>query len=285
MKTIAICAKPDTPMVALIGGTLVDWLKQRDQIILMDEMASVQIRKPADRIIENTIPPQTDLVIVLGGDGTILRVARLLEDHQTPIMAVNLGGLGFLTSFTPEEMLQELDKILQNRFQVLNRLMLQTRLFRDNTLIYENTILNDVVFKESTLSRIIKLSTWVDDVPITTYHGDGLIISTPTGSTGYSLSAGGPIICSHLKAIILTPICPHSFAHRPIVIGPEQVVEVRLESSHGEVSLTIDGQVRYAMQYRDKVLVTGAPVQTRLIQNPNTTYFQVLSHKLKWGLI
>jgi NAD+ kinase len=283
MKRIAICAKPESPHVASVGCTLVDWLRERDYLVYLDEMASFQIERSSDTRISDTIPREIDLVVVLGGDGTILRVARMMEDYDTPIMAVNLGGLGFLTSFTPEEMYQELDKILENRYLVSSRTMLRTQHYQGDNLIHENTMLNDVVLKKSTLSRIIRLRTNVDSIPITTYYGDGLIISTPTGSTGYSLSAGGPIICSHLQALILTPICPHSFTHRPIVIGSDQVVEVQLESTHGEVSLTIDGQVAYPMQYGDRVVITTAPVMTRLIQNPNTSYFQVLCQKLKWG--
>jgi NAD+ kinase len=283
MKSVAIFAKPEQQQVAAIGSELFDWLIQRNLDVYFGEMTAVQIDRKPKEILTNSIPGYIDLVIVLGGDGTILRVARLLKSHETPLMAVNLGGLGFLTSFGLDEMFRELQKILMGDYTFSTRSMLQAQQVHGDDVVREFTILNDVVIKKATLARIIRLEAWVDNEKITTYLGDGLIVSSPTGSTGYSMSAGGPIICPHMHALVLTPICPHTFTHRPIVLGPDQEVEVVLASSDSEVYLTLDGQEGFPMTFRERVKVRRAPVFTRLIQNPNTSYFQVLCHKLKWG--
>ncbi len=284
MKSVAIFAKPRTEHIAEIGSRLMDWLNARGIDVYLGELTASQIdRKPRD-IITTEIPETVDLIIVLGGDGTILRVSRLLKtEKRIPIMAVNLGGLGFLASFSYEELYPRLQKILAGEFTVSRRSMLHVRHFHKDELLHEFTPLNEVVVKKGILARIIRLKTSVDREYITTYVADGLIISTPTGSTGYSMSAGGPIICAHMDALVLTPICPHTFTHRPVVIGADQVVEVVLVSSDSEVFLSIDGQEGFPMSFKDKIVVRRSPHDTHLIQNPKQTYFRILRRKLKWG--
>jgi len=173
--------------------------------------------------------------------------------------------------------------VLDGEFSVSRRLMLIARHYRDSALIHESRVLNDVVINKAALARIIKLETMVDSERITTFMCDGLIVSTPTGSTAYSLSAGGPIICPGLKAMVLTPICPHTLTNRPILLGSEQILEIRLDSEDSEVTLTLDGQIGYHMNYRDYVVVSRATHELGIIQNPEKSFFEVLSHKLKWG--
>ena len=284
MKSVAIFAKHDKEKVVKIGEPLVDWLEAQNLDIYFGDLTAEQISRPAKAILYDKIPKFIDLVIVLGGDGSILQTARKVLSYDTPVMAVNIGGLGFLTAFNPNEIYQQLSEILRGNYKVSPRSMLKVTHYRDDVILNNFTILNDVAVKKATLSRILGLVTYVDGELITTYLGDGLIISSPTGSTGYSLSANGPIISPRMKALVLTPICPHTLTHRPIVIGEEHSVEVRLMSSHSEVLLTLDGQIGFPFKFGDRVVVKNAPEQLRLIQNPSKSFFGVLRHKLKWGI-
>ncbi|MBN1552777.1 NAD(+)/NADH kinase [bacterium] len=283
IKSVAIYGKPDTPRVTEIGNRLFDWLKNRNISVYLGEVTARQIDRTPVGILLDSIPTIIDLVIVLGGDGTILRVARMLESHDTPIMAVNTGGLGFLTGFKQDELYEQLANVLAGDFKVSKRSMLKAQLFRGEECIHDYVILNDAVIKKSTLARIIKLETRLNGEMITAYHGDGLIVSSPTGSTGYSLSAGGPIIVPHMNALVLTPICPHTLTHRPIVVSENDIVEVILISADSHVLLTVDGQLGFPMTCGDRVMIRRAAQETHMIQNPNTTFFEVLCEKLKWG--
>ncbi len=284
MKSIAIFAKPKLESISKVGSDLIQWLIDRGCDVYLEEMPGLFIERQPTGFLKDTIPSFIELVIVLGGDGTILRVARALKSYDTPLMSVNLGGLGFLTAFTIDQLYPHLQRILEGRFTVSRRLMLTAQHYRNNRLVHEASVLNDVVINKAALARIIQIETKVADKPLTTYLCDGLIVATPTGSTAYSLSAGGPIICPDMDALILTPICPHTLTNRPIVVGVNQTVELILNTPNSEVSLTLDGQIGYQLHYKDKILVKRAPHEIGIIENPDTTFFQVLSHKLKWGL-
>jgi NAD+ kinase len=191
--------------------------------------------------------------------------------------------LGFLTAFTVGECLRNLERIIVGDYKVSSRFMLRCVHFRGSERLHECNVLNDVVINKATLARIIQLKTKVNDMLITTYLADGLIVSSPTGSTAYSLAAGGPIIVPNMEAMILTPICPHTLTNRPIVLGSDQKVEIQLMSDDSEVLVTLDGQIGFPLHYHDRVVVTRASHELRLIENPDMTFFDVLSHKLKWG--
>jgi len=283
MESIAIIAKPKHEPVRIIGEQIFDWLIERNFKVYLGEMTNSYIGRDPAGIIGKEIPEFIDLVVVLGGDGTILRVARSLKSFNTLILPINLGGLGFLTSFTQDQVIDSLKVIWEGNYTVSKRLMLKARMYRGDKLLHDSRVLNDVVINKAALARIIKLDTRVDDELITTYLCDGLIVATPTGSTAYSLSAGGPIIWPHLEAMTLTPICPHTLTNRPMVIGSQQTVEISLVSQDSEVTLTLDGQVGYEMNYLDKVVVTRDSHEIGIIQNPEKSFFDVLSHKLKWG--
>ncbi len=251
--------------------------------VYLGETTALIIEKNVTGILKESIPEYIDLVIVLGGDGTILRVSRALESYRTLILPINLGGLGFLTAFPREQLFNSLESVLTDDYSVCRRLMLKAEHYRGDTLLHQGAVLNDVVINKAALARIINLETRVDGKLITTYLSDGLIVSTPTGSTAYSMAAGGPIVCPQLDVIVLTPICPHTLTNRPIVLGSDQVIEIFLDSADCEVTLTLDGQTGYQLMYRDRVVISRLSQDLALIRNPDKTFFDVLSHKLKWG--
>lgn len=223
---------------------------------------------------------KTDFVIVLGGDGTILRVARQLSGTNLPLLGVNLGQMGFLAEVEPPMLEAGLDMLLEGQYKVRHRLMLSARVFRDDRPVAEYTALNDVVISKGPFSRIIYLDTYVNDKHLETYPSDGIIISTPTGSTGYSLSAGGPIVNPALDVMIITPICPHLLHHRSVIVASHERVSIHPWTRQAEVILTVDGQVGFQLQDGDEVQVTRAPLTTPLVQLHGTDFYTLLHRKL-----
>jgi NAD+ kinase len=283
MHSIAIVGKQKHVQLPFIGAKLFDFLHERSIKIYFEQSNSMQIERKPDGIFQNSIPEFIDLVIALGGDGTILRIARSLNGCPIPVMAVNLGSLGFLTAFTLDELIPGLERILSGEYAVSSRLMLSAEHYHNNALTNRVSVLNDVVINKATLARIIQLETKINQKAITKYLCDGLIVSTPTGSTAYSLSAGGPIIQPMMEAFVLTPICPHTLTNRPIVVGSSQEIQIQLVSSGSEVLITLDGQIGWPMSYLDHVTVRKSPNEFLLIENSNIHFFEVLQHKLKWG--
>ena len=234
-------------------------------------------------IEKENIPQESDLIIVFGGDGTLLSVSRLDNVTDIPILAVNLGGLGFLTEIRVEEIEDALAKVLDSDYDIEKRMMFDVQLKRaGDGKVEKFTVLNDVVVNKGALARMIDLDTYVNEKFLNSYRVDGLIISTPTGSTGYSLSAGGPIIYPSLKLIAIIPICPHTLTNRPIILEDEKEVMVSLRSGD-DVYLTMDGQVGVLMNIGDQVRVYKSEKNVTLIKSPFRNYFEVLKEKLKWG--
>jgi NAD+ kinase len=231
------------------------------------------------------IPPEefaglADLLIVLGGDGTILRVARQFSGTNLPLLGVNLGQMGFLAEVEPPLLEEALQLLLEGRYKVRHRLMLSTRVLRDGQQAAEYTALNDIVVGKGPVSRIIYVGAYVNDKHLESYPCDGLIVATPTGSTGYSLSAGGPIVNPALDVMIITPICPHLLHHRSVVVASSERVSLRVQTRQAEVMLTVDGQVSLPLQDNDEVQVTRAPLTTPLIQLQGTDFYTLLHRKL-----
>ncbi len=223
------------------------------------------------------------LIIVLGGDGTLLSVARQLKGKDVPILGVNLGGLGFLTEIPVEELPAMMTSILAGNYTVSRRMMLTVTVRRKGEEIYNLSILNDAVITKDALARIIDIETYVGDEYLTTYRGDGLILSTATGSTGYSLAAGGPILYPSLEHVIVTPICPHMLTNRPIILPEDAVIRALLASRDERVILTLDGQIGFPLDFGDEVVVARSPYRVDLIKSAAVGYFEVLRTKLKWG--
>jgi NAD+ kinase len=283
VRRVGIVAKPDAPRAPEVLTRLVDWLSARGlEVTLEKETAGIV---PAVRVATASkpeLPGMSDLLLVLGGDGTLLSMARAVGDLGVPILGVNLGGLGFLTATTLDEMLPALEALLAGRLAVEERMMLAARLVRGGQALSEHIALNDVVITKSAMSRIIDLSVSVDGRHATGYRADGLIVSTPTGSTAYNLSVGGPILFPTLDAVVLTPIAPHTLSNRPIVLPGTQRIDVTLRGE-SEVMLTMDGQVGVHLRSGDVVQIEKAAARIRLLRFPQKDFFSVLRTKLKWG--
>jgi NAD+ kinase len=224
-----------------------------------------------------------DLIVVFGGDGTILRTARLVRDRDVPIVGINLGVFGYLTEVNLDEMYSALEVILAGEFQVEKRMMLDVEINGRGETLLEGSVLNDVVINRGNLSRIVDLETTVDDRYMTTFKADGLIISTPTGSTAYSLSAGGPIVFPELYSIIINPICPHTLTNRPIILPESAEIKVTLRTMEKGANVTLDGQVSFTVKSGDTVTIRKSRYVTTLVSSPHRGYLEILRTKLGWG--
>ena len=283
MTRIGLVAKPDAAEAQRVVSQLLDWFGARGLgVVLEKETAGLVPAAAVASALKSDLPGQVDALIVLGGDGTLLSMARAVGDLGVPILGVNLGGLGFLTATTLDEMLPALEALLAGGMAVEERMMLGARVLRGVQTVGEHVALNDVVITKSAMSRIIDLAISVDGRHATSYRADGLIISTPTGSTAYNLSAGGPILFPTMDAVVLTPIAPHTLSNRPIVLPGAQRVDVTLLVDQ-EVMLTMDGQVGVRLRQGDVVQVEKAPARIRLLRFAQKDFFSVLRTKLKWG--
>lgn len=281
MKNIAIFAKVHDPRCQDVALQLISWLKGRGLIPLVEAHLARHLGFKEDIISD--IPDKTDLVVVLGGDGTLISVARLIGDREVPILGVNLGSLGFLTEITLDELCASVDRYISGEYRVSERMMLHVEIVREGSLIEEKRVLNDLVINKGALARIIDLETTINGNYLTTFKGDGLIISTPTGSTGYSLSANGPILYPELDCFVITPICPHTLTNRPIVVASDSLITVALKCINEDVFLTLDGQVGVELKCGDVIRTRKADKRTRLIISSSRDYFEILRTKLKWG--
>jgi len=282
MKTIGILTKPKFPDVKHILTDLVAWLRERKKEVVFDAKTAALVGESAS-YQKTQIATRSDMVLVLGGDGTMLSAARLLEERAVPILGVNMGGLGFLTEITLDQLYPALEKVFAQEFRVEERLMLRADIHRHGEHVAKATVLNDVVVSKGTLARMIEIQILIDGQFVTRLRGDGLIVSTPTGSTAYSLSAGGPIIHPTVQALILTPICPHTLTHRPLLVPRGVALEVTLTSQVEGAMATFDGQVGVALVQGDTVAVAVSEHRTQLIRLPDRTYYDLLRRKLKWG--
>jgi NAD+ kinase len=283
MMRVGIAVKPDAPQAPAVLTRLVSWLIQRGLWVALEkEAAGLVPGCPAAAVRKEDLPAQVDVVIVLGGDGTLLSMARAVGDLGVPILGVNLGGLGFLTATTLEEMFSAVAALLAGELEVEDRMMLAARVRRRGEAVFEHVALNDVVILKSAMSRIINLAVSVEGRYATAYRADGLIISTPTGSTAYSLSAGGPIVFPGMDAIVITPVCSHTLTNRPIVLPGTHRLEVTLQTAQ-QVMVTLDGQVGIDLEESDTVEVWQASARIRLVRVPQKDFFSVLRTKLKWG--
>ncbi len=282
MKTIGILTKPKFPDVKTIVKDLVAWLRERKKDPLFDSTTAALLGEPATAQ-KTQIAALADMVLVLGGDGTMLNAARLVSERAVPILGVNMGGLGFLTEVSLDQLYPALEKVLAHEFSLDERLMLQASIHRHGEDVARATVLNDVVVSKGTLARMIEIQITVDGQSVTSLRGDGVIVSTPTGSTAYSLSSGGPIMHPSVQGLILTPICPHTLTHRPLLIPSYVSVEVSLTSRDEGAMTTFDGQVVVSMTQGDTVTIRASDHRTQLIRFPDRTYYEVLRKKLKWG--
>jgi NAD+ kinase len=282
VKTIGILTKPKFPDVKPTLKELVAWLRERQKEVILDT-ATAQMIGESGTYQKTQIAALSDMILVLGGDGTMLSAARLAEERGIPILGCNMGGLGFLTEVRLEQLYPALERVFSKDYVLDERLMLRARIHRHGEHVAQATVLNDVVVSKGTLARMIEIRITIGDQFVTNLRGDGIIVSTPTGSTAYSLSAGGPIMSSSVPALLLTPICPHTLTHRPLLVPSQTVLEVTLTSKDDGAMATFDGQVGVAMAQGDTVVIENSDHRTQLIRFPESTYYDVLRRKLKWG--
>jgi len=279
---IGIIGKTNLKQTFDITMELCEWLNEKGIEVYLEEELGKKIlnQKSAPRA---EIPGLVDIILVLGGDGTFLGVARIACKHGTPILGVNLGGLGFLTEMTVDEIYPMMERIIQGDYEIENRKMLSATIMRgnDNRGTYE--VLNDVVINKGTVARIIDLAIYINNSHVTSYKADGIILSTPTGSTAYSLSAGGPIVSPGLPVIIVTPICPHTLTNRPLIVPSDMKVEIKITTQEPDTYLTLDGQIGVRLKTGDTVEVRKSDTSVKLIKSPFRDFFTILKTNLMWG--
>ena len=285
IRTVGIVSKPNSPAAANIVPALIEWLRGRGMAIRIDEQTAFYAG-PSERssgLPRDEVPEDCDLVVVLGGDGTLLAAARAIGRRETPLFPVNLGSLGFLTAITIDELYPELERAFRGEHRIAKRKLLATEVVRGGQVVASYEALNDAVLTKATIARMIDLDAHVDEQFVCAYKADGLIISTPTGSTAYSLSAGGPIIFPSVPAICITPICPHMLTNRPVLVAETSVIRVISRTPGESVFLTIDGQVGNPIREGDTLVCRSSDYALRLVRPPHMMFFDVLRQKLKWG--
>jgi NAD+ kinase len=283
IKKVGIISKPKKAEIGQLVSPLLDWLRKREIEVYVDKESGSTLGSQERCLTRNDMPSAVDLLVVLGGDGTLLATARALGGKQVPILAVNLGGLGFLTVITRDELYPTLERVLAGDFQTERRVQVEAEIVRSDEAIASFLALNDVVLNKGAIARILDFEVFVDGKLVSNYKSDGLIVSTPTGSTAYSLAAGGPVVAPSVQAFIITPICGHTLTTRPIVLSDSVKIEVVVKSQRESSYVTVDGQVGIAARSEDVVRMKKAASWVELVQPAEKNYFEILRQKLKWG--
>jgi NAD+ kinase len=285
IRTVGIISKPNSTAAANIVPALIEWLHGRGMAVRIDEQTAVYAGPGArsSGLPREEVPEGCDLVMVLGGDGTLLAAARAIGRRETPLFPVNVGSLGFLTAITIDELYPELERAFRGEHRIAKRKLLATEVVRDGKVVAAYEALNDAVLTKAAIARMIDLDAHVDEQFVCAYKADGLIVSTPTGSTAYSLSAGGPIIFPSVPAICITPICPHMLTNRPVLVPETSVIRIISRTPGESVFLTIDGQVGNPIREGDTLVCRSSDYTLRLVRPPHMMFFDVLRQKLKWG--
>lgn len=264
----------------VLTESIAKWLLDNNQEVLLSNSIALRIDKPGLGLKNEDIYLNSDLIIVLGGDGTLLNIARQSAYYNVPLFGINLGHLGFLTEVEAEEMYPALEKLIRGEYEIEKRMMLEATVEKDNIQLEKAVALNDIGITKGPFSRIIRMGIYINDDFVDLYSADGVVISSPTGSTAYSLSAGGPIVSPDVKVLIITPICPHTLHSRSIVVSHEDVVKIEVCQNDTEVMLTVDGQQGYKVKSGDIVTVRQAQCYTSLVKLKDRSFFQVLRKKI-----
>jgi len=288
IKRIGIVLKPHQPEALKTICELVVWLAERNITLvggpeIERERIEHQTGCGVDQLESEKIAAGVDLILVLGGDGTMIATARMVGDQEVPVLGVNYGGLGYLAEFRIQELYTALESILSGNYRLDRRVMLAVELKSGDAPPQLSRVLNDVVINKSALARIIEIEAHFNRQFVSSFRADGLIVSTPTGSTAYNLSAGGPVIFPSMNAVVITPICPFTLSNRPIVVPDDAEIELLLKTDNEEVALTLDGQVGFPLKVEDRVAIRKSRTTFNLIQPMNRNYFDVLRDKLRWG--
>lgn len=281
IRTVGIFARPHREKIGPRLPELVRWLKERELTVYCDRFAA----QFADAVPmgQEELMARIDLLVVLGGDGTLLTAAHGASEHDVPVLPVNFGKLGFLTTVTLEELYSALERVLCGEYETRRQMMIEAEVSRDGQIIERRRALNDAVLTKGLPAHMIEFQMLVDDQFVCSYRADGIIFATPTGSTGYSLSAGGPIVSPVIEAMIVTPVCPHMLSNRPLVLPPAARLAAQFTAGDEPAYLTVDGQIGAELRHRDTVRVRKSEKHLRLVQPEQRTYFEVLRNKLGWG--
>ena len=283
IRKVGITSKSRQSEIEPTLAALVSWLRERHIEVLMDEETGAAVESAGSCLSRPEMASLADLLIVLGGDGTLLATARAVNDRPVPMLAVNLGGLGFLTVTTLEELYPTLEMVLAGNYHSEPRVRLKAEVLRNGETVSSYLALNDAVLNKGAIARVLDFDVWVDRRFMSTYKSDGLIVATPTGSTAYSLAAGGPVVVPQVNAFIVTPICAHTLTNRAIVLPDSVSLEIAMRDHQESVYLTVDGQVAVELRSNDRVRIKRAACSIEVIQPPYKTYFDILRQKLKWG--
>ncbi|MFD1395153.1 NAD(+)/NADH kinase [Kroppenstedtia eburnea] len=281
MKRFGILVNKGKPKARVVLKELVLLLEERGVEVWLEPEIAQSIERPDLSLAVDRFPDVVEIVFVLGGDGTLLGVARRFADSDIPILGFNLGNLGFLSEAEPDSLSTAVDRILSGDYYIEERLMLDAEVVRDGKVLERSVALNDVGIAKGSFSRMITGTVYMDGVYLGTYSGDGLIVSTPTGSTAYSLSCGGPIVWPGVQCILLTPICPHTLTARPMVLPADSTLEIRVSATHRDLGVTIDGQLGYRLKVDDVIRVAKSRHFTHLIKWEERDFFEVVRKKLQ----
>jgi len=281
-KSVAIISKPDKPELAQILPPLLEWLRKHNYRIVMDSESAAYVSGQAVIERQEMASHRLDFVVVLGGDGTLLSTSRAVAKAGVPVLGVNLGSLGFLTEVPLAELYDALQDVDQKRAAVESRSLVQCQLLREGKAIMSYAALNDVIVNKSAMARLNAYDLFIDKIFVTSYKADGLIVSTPTGSTAYSMAAGGPILTPSVDAFVITPVSPHSLTHRPLVVRDSVEIEIVVKTGEEQAYLSVDGQVGMPVQDEDRIVCRKADHKVQLLRI-RRTFFEVLRTKLKWG--
>jgi NAD+ kinase len=288
IRRVGVFVKPHLHEAVNAICELAEWLRERG-ITLVGEPTLERERLERETGCEievcerDELAAHVDLLLVLGGDGTMIATARVVSNSEVPVLGVNYGHLGYLAEFRVDELFPALESILQGNYQLDRRVMLAVEHFRGEERLMHSRALNDVVINKTALARIIEIEAYFNGHFINSFRADGLIVATPTGSTAYNLSAGGPVIYPSMNAIVMTPICPFTLSNRPIVVPDDGQIDVRLKTEKEEVALTLDGQLGFPLHFGDRVLIRKSAITFNIVQPMNRNYFDVLRDKLRWG--
>jgi NAD+ kinase len=284
-QTVGIIGRYGDSAVSATIIELSDHLKRLGAQVLLDEGTAELVRDHKLEVASRqTIGKRCDLVVVVGGDGTLLNAARSLTDYDVSILGINRGRLGFLTDISPSQMGERLQEIMHGQFAAEDRLLLHTYIERDGEHISESTAFNDVVVHKWDVARMIEFRTYINDKFVHLMRSDGLIVSTPTGSTAYALSGGGPILHPGIHAVVLVPICPHTMSNRPLVIDASSVIRIEVsDHTRSPAQITCDGQINLGLVSGDRVIIRKKDLPIRLIHPHDHNYFDVLRAKLRWS--
>lgn len=282
IRKVGIVSKPGRNDLPRLLNDIVAWLDARKIGYGLDRVSAEYLLR-TDGFDRARIPDAFDLMIVLGGDGTLLSVARGVGERETPLLAVNLGGLGFMMTTGPEQVFDALEKVAAGEHHEQRRIVLRAAVLRGDRKLGGYDALNDVVVNKSAIARLLQLDAFIDDELMCAYRADGLIVSTPTGSTAYSLAAGGPILQPAVDGLCVTPICPHTLTNRPVVVPKSSRLEVVFRGGDDTTFLTIDGQVGMGLQVGDRIVIERADHVVRIVQTEKLRFFEVLRTKMQWG--